>query len=71
LFYFDRDETARYERFGRERVGVPRRSNCARHIEIENDEEIDADAASRADEQADSVVRIGRDRPCSDESRAC
>ena len=35
--------------------------NCARHIEIEGDEEIDANAASRADEEVDAVVRIRRD----------
>ena len=42
-------------------MGVPWLWNCARHIEIEGDEEIDANAASRADEEVDAVVRIRRD----------
>ena len=56
-----RDETARYDRLRRARVGVSRRWDGARCIEIEGDEEIDVDAASRADEEVDAVVRIRRD----------
>ena len=56
-----RDETARYDRLRRARVGVSRRWDGARCIEIEGDEEIDVDAASRADEEVDAIVRIGRD----------